>query len=94
MRRRDFITLMGSAAAAWPLAARAQQAGMKRVSVLSPEAPDDPNVEMRLVIFQQELERLGWQQERNLHIDYRFALGKFDQSSADLKSSASENQRD
>jgi putative ABC transport system substrate-binding protein len=79
VRRRDFITLMGSAAAAWPLAARAQQAGMKRVSVLSPEAPDDPNVEVRLVIFQQELERLGWQQERNVHIDYRYASGKFDQ---------------
>jgi putative ABC transport system substrate-binding protein len=68
MRRRDFVTLIGGAATAWPLAARAQQAGgMRHVGVLT--GFDDPD----LKAFQQELGRLGWSEGQNLHIDYRYS---------------------
>ena len=67
MRRRDFITLLG-AAAAWPLAARAQQGErVRRIGVLA--GYDDPNMKA----FQQELERLGWADGRNVHVEYRYA---------------------
>jgi putative tryptophan/tyrosine transport system substrate-binding protein len=67
MRRRDFITLLGGAAAL-PLAARAQQPGrIQRIGVLS--GYDDPAMKA----FQQELERLGWSEGRNVHIEYRYA---------------------
>jgi putative tryptophan/tyrosine transport system substrate-binding protein len=66
--RREFITLLGGAAAAWPLAARAQQPErMQRIGVLA--GYDDPAMKA----FQQELERLGWSQGRNVHIEYRYA---------------------
>ena len=79
MRRREFITLLGGAAAAWPLAARAQQGErLRRVGVLVPVAADDPNTKTNLTAFRQELERLGWLEQRNLHIDYRFAAGRSD----------------
>jgi ABC-type uncharacterized transport system substrate-binding protein len=72
--RRQFITLLGGAAAAWPLAARAQQDGrMRRIGVLTGDTEDDPQSKERLAAFQQELERLGWPQGRNVRIDYRFA---------------------
>lgn len=67
MKRRDFITLFGGAAA-WPLAARAQQLDrIRRVGMLV--AIEDPEIKA----FQQELERLGWTEGRNLHLDYRVA---------------------
>ena len=79
MRRREAITLLGGAAFAWPLAARAQQgARLRRVGVLVPVAADDPNTKTNLAAFRQELERLGWLEQRNLHIDYRFAAGRSD----------------
>jgi ABC-type uncharacterized transport system substrate-binding protein len=71
IRRRDFITLLGGAAAAWPLAARAQQP--KRVGVLMSGAEDDPETQARLAAFRQGLERLGWSEGRNVHIDFRYA---------------------
>jgi putative ABC transport system substrate-binding protein len=66
MRRRDFITLLGGAAAAWPLAARAQQADpMRRVGVLAnPET--DPATQARLAAFRQGLAALGWIEGRNV----------------------------
>ena len=76
MRRREFITLIGGAAAAWPLMARAQQSDrMRRIGVLMPYAPDDPEIESRLTTFRKALEQFGWLEDRNIHIDYRFASG-------------------
>jgi ABC-type uncharacterized transport system substrate-binding protein len=74
MRRRQFITLLGGAAAAWPLAARAQRIDrtMRRVGVLMPFAPDDPEARMRVAALEQGLRDLGWVDSRNLHIDYRW----------------------
>src|SRR6516165_1291139 len=81
MRRRDFITLLGGAAA-WPLATRAQQlARMRRVGVLM-YLPRNPESESRLAAFQQGLERLGWTVGRDLTIDYRFSIIEIDQARA------------
>ena len=77
MKRREFITLLGGAAAAWPLAARAQQpSGMRRIGVFMSVPADDARV--LLQAFRQELERLSWSPERDIHIDYRFEAGKSD----------------
>jgi len=74
MRRREFIMLLGGAGAAWPLAARAQQAdGMRRIGVLMSLAEDDPETKARLAAFRQGLEKRGWSEGRNVRIDYRFA---------------------
>jgi putative ABC transport system substrate-binding protein len=73
MRRRDFITLIGSAAAARPLAARAQQVErVRRIGVLIPFSGNDPETQARLAAFKQQLQNLGWTDGRNLHADYRF----------------------
>jgi putative tryptophan/tyrosine transport system substrate-binding protein len=80
MRRRDFITLLCGAAAAWPLAARGQQAGAtRRIGALIAFAKDDPDTEERLAAFRQGLAKRGWVEGRNIHIDYRFAAGRGDQ---------------
>jgi putative tryptophan/tyrosine transport system substrate-binding protein len=74
MRRRKFIALLGSVAAAWPLAARAQKAErMRRIGVLSSLAVDDQDDKVRLAAFQQRLQQLGWTDGHNVRIDYRFA---------------------
>jgi putative ABC transport system substrate-binding protein len=73
MNRREFITLLGGAAA-WPLAARAQQGErVRRIGVLTADTEDDPQTKARLAAFRQGLERLGWSEGRNVRIDYRFA---------------------
>src|SRR5262245_61541241 len=73
MRRRDFITLVGSAAA-MPLVARAQQPDrIRRVGVLSGQAVDDEDNKVRVAAFQQQLQQLGWTDGHNVRIDYRFA---------------------
>ena len=71
MRRRQFITLLGGAAAAWPLAARAQQSeGVRRIGVLTGSgSPDDPDVKERYAAFLQRLQQLGWIDGRNLRIE-------------------------
>ena len=70
MRRREFITLLGGAAAAWPLAARAQQRErMRRIGVLMTLAADDPEGQARLAAFLQGLQELGWTDGRNVRID-------------------------
>jgi putative ABC transport system substrate-binding protein len=74
LRRRQFITLLGGAAAAWPLAARAQQPErMHRIGVLLPAAADDAIFQARLAAFHQALALLGWIIGRNVRIDTRWA---------------------
>ena len=76
MKRREFITLLGGAAAAWPLAARAQQGErMRRIGVLMSLAADDPEGQARLAAFLQGLQQLGWTDGRNVRIDYRWGAG-------------------
>jgi len=76
MNRRDFVTLLGGAAAAWPLAARAQQPDrMRRIGVLMNLAADDAEGQARIAAFVQALQRLGWSDGRNVRIDYRWAAG-------------------
>jgi putative ABC transport system substrate-binding protein len=79
MRRREFITLLGGAAAAWPLAARAQQAGrVRRIGVLVNLPADDPQAQVRNAALLQGLQQLGWTVGRNLRIDYRWGSGNAD----------------
>jgi putative ABC transport system substrate-binding protein len=79
LRRRDFVTLLGGAAAAWPLAARAQQGErMRRIGVLSGLAADDPEGQARIAAFAQGLQQLGWNDGRNVRIDIRSAAGNAD----------------
>src|SRR5439155_25325867 len=76
MRRRNFITLLGGTAAAWPLAARAQQSGeMRRVGVLMSDAESDPEAQANAAAVRQGLQELGWTDGRNIRIDYRWAGG-------------------
>jgi putative tryptophan/tyrosine transport system substrate-binding protein len=76
MRRRQFITLLGGAAAAWPLAARAQQSErMRRVGVLMPWDENDPEGKLRYSAFAQALVDLGWADGRNVRMDLRWAGG-------------------
>jgi ABC-type uncharacterized transport system substrate-binding protein len=87
MRRREFITLIGGAAATWPLATRAQQERMRRIGVLMPFVAGDPEAQVRSTVFAQTLQQLGWTVGRNLQIDYRFAGGQADrirQNAAEL----------
>src|SRR5262249_12731768 len=73
MRRREFITLLGSAAAAWPLAARAQQAGrVRRIGGRVNPPADDPETQARVGAFLQGLQEFGWSIGRNLRIESRF----------------------
>jgi len=80
VKRREFITLLSGAAAAWPLAARAQQREpMRRIGFLwSTFAADDPDGQARGNAFVQGLQQLGWSVGRNLRIDYRWGLGDAD----------------
>ncbi len=73
IRRREFITLLGGAAA-WPLVARGQQADrVRRIGVLSPFAEDDLEVQANITAFRQTLQKLGWTDGRDVHIDYRWS---------------------
>jgi putative ABC transport system substrate-binding protein len=74
MRRREFITLLGGAAVAWPVAAPAQQGEpMRRLGVLMYVGADDVEGQARLAAFTQTLKQLGWSDGRNLRIDTRWA---------------------
>ena len=73
LKRRDLITLFGSAAAAWPLAARAQPAErMRRVGVLMGYAETDPAAQAQIAALREQLQKLGWDEGRNIRIDVRF----------------------
>jgi putative ABC transport system substrate-binding protein len=71
VKRREFITLLGGALAARPLAARAQQSELRRIGVLQPFPKDSPE-KVRIEAFLKELQRLGWTDGRNLQIEYRW----------------------
>jgi putative ABC transport system substrate-binding protein len=79
LRRRELITLLGGAAATWPLAARAQQSDrIRRVGALMTLAADDPEGQARLRAFVQVLRQLGWINGRNVQIDTRWGEGDAD----------------
>jgi putative ABC transport system substrate-binding protein len=91
VRRRKFITLLGSAATPsilWPLAAGAQQGErMRRIGMLTGgPSPDDPDAQANIAAFLQALQQLGWTDGRNLRIEYRWGLG----NPADIRKSAEE----
>jgi putative ABC transport system substrate-binding protein len=74
VRRREFITLIGGAAASWPLAARAQQAAIpqRRIGMLMPTAADDPEGQARNTAFVQALQQFGWTDGRNARLETRW----------------------
>jgi putative ABC transport system substrate-binding protein len=84
MRRRELISLLGGAAAAWPLAARAQQPErMRRIGVLTGFGADDAEGQARIAAFAQGLAQLGWIDGRNVRIDIRAAAGNADEARKD-----------
>ena len=72
MKRREFITLLGGAAA-WPIAVRAQQGGERRIGVLMGMVENDPEARLRVAAFRQGLREIGWTESRNIHIEFRWA---------------------
>jgi putative tryptophan/tyrosine transport system substrate-binding protein len=87
IHRREFMTLLGGAAAAWPLAARAQQPDrMRRIGVLMAYAEGDPEAQARIGAVQQGLRELGWTEGRNLRMEIRWGTGDPDRA----RSSATE----
>jgi putative ABC transport system substrate-binding protein len=87
MKRREFITLLVGGAAAWPLAARAQQGQReRRVGVLMTYAVDDPIGQMRVAAVLQGLQQAGWEVGRNLHVDIRWSGA----NAADIRKHAAE----
>src|SRR5215471_20080673 len=86
LKRREFIALVGGAAA-WPLAARAQQSGrMRRIGVLIPATADDADYQARVGAFLQGLQQLGWSIGQNVRIDTRWATS----NPADIRRHAAE----
>ncbi len=79
MKRRDFITLLGGAAAAWPVAARAQAEGVRRIGVLMGIA-EDAEGHSRLAAFRQALRALGWSEGGNIEFNYRWGGGNPEQN--------------
>ena len=84
MKRRDFIMVLGGAAAAWPLAARAQEPDrIRRIGVLNALAEDDAEAQLRTMIFQRRLRELGWIEGRTIQIEYRWSGGNPERISSD-----------
>jgi hypothetical protein len=80
MKRREFITLFGGAAATWPFAVRAQQAKrMRRIGVLHTGVANDPIGQARNAALLQKLNELGWNEGRNVRVDVRWPAADADQ---------------
>ena len=79
MKRREFITLLGGGAVAWPLAARAAGRTPRRIGVLLPGSSDDPEFQVRIGAFLQGLALLGWSIDRNARIETRWATSQADE---------------
>src|SRR5262245_11171733 len=78
--RREFVSLLGGVAAAWPMAARAQQSmRMRRIGVLMPHNENDRVAKSWLFVLMQQLQAVGWTDSRNLQVDSRWAAGDSDQ---------------
>src|SRR4051794_2092343 len=84
MKRREFITLLGGAAA-WPMAARAQPERMRRIGVLMPFSTEDREAQARLAALLQGLQHLGWSDGRNVDIEIRWGT-----SNPDIRQNAAE----
>ena len=85
MRRREFITLAGGAAA-WPLGALAQQSDeVRRIGVIVNEAADDAEAQTGIAAFKQNLQQLGWSEGRNLQIEFRGAADNLERMQAFAK---------
>src|SRR5262245_7953447 len=83
MRRREFISLLFGAVAAWPLTARGQQRDrVRQIGLLSPFSENDPETKARLAAFKERLEQLGWTDGRNVRIEYRFSDGNIERTRA------------
>ena len=83
MKRREFIMLLGGAAAMWPLAARAQQPErMRRIAVLMNLAESDPEGQARIAAFREGLAKLGWTEGRDVQIEYRWFAGEQERARA------------
>src|SRR5215470_18681089 len=80
LRRRAFITLLTGATAAWPLKARGQGDRVRRVGVLTATSERDPEAQVRMGAFREGLQKLGWAEGRNLHIDYRWGEGSLERT--------------
>src|SRR5260221_5807221 len=85
MRRREFIALLGCGAAAWPIAALAQQSDqMRRIAVLMNNAEDDPEGQTRAAAFRQGLQALGWTGGKNLSLDWYWTAGDIGRIRGDM----------
>ena len=81
MRRRKFLTLLGGTAAAWPLPASAQQPDrVRRIGVMMLNAERDPEGQARISAFRRSFQELGWEEGRNVRIDYRWGVGDPDRA--------------
>jgi ABC-type uncharacterized transport system substrate-binding protein len=79
--RREFITLLCGASAAWPLMARAQQAErVRQLGVLMPTGERDPETQLRVGAFREGLQKLGWVEGRNLRVEYRWGGGSLERT--------------
>jgi pimeloyl-ACP methyl ester carboxylesterase len=83
MQRREFITVLGGAAVAWPLSLHAQQGARKRrIGILMGYAESDPETKLRIAAFRAGLAKRGWSEGHNIQIDYRFSAATESQQTA------------